>query len=73
MTFTCAQAFDANYSNWQKDTGRAALKARASENGDIGTTHVTLFLLDLSLYFPLSYDFLSVSIWSFLYISCHAC
>lgn len=36
MTFTCAQAFDANFQTWQKDRKAAELKARASESGDVG-------------------------------------
>lgn len=35
LTFTCAQAFDHNYKNWQKNAKSAHLKAAASESGDI--------------------------------------
>eukprot|EP00050_Salpingoeca_kvevrii_P012989 m.26185 g.26185 ORF g.26185 m.26185 type:complete len:368 (+) comp4555_c0_seq1:343-1446(+) len=35
MTFTCAQAFDANYRAWQENRGAAMVKATASEAGDI--------------------------------------
>lgn len=36
MTFTCAQAFDANFRAWKRDKDAAMVKASASENGDVG-------------------------------------